>query len=450
MAVEAHRLTHGVGARWHAVRRRYKWWQLTMFVIGVVAAVSVTSALFFAVGNKPARVYTDAPPPPVDSPDFATALGSIVGAPVEHGGAIQILNNGDEFFPALMESIDQAQRTINFAVYIWSEGTVSDQLLRALEKKQREGVAVRVLLDGLGSIKVPDEDFEPLIAAGGKVQKFRAPKFGKLTRFHRRNHRRSIVIDGDVGFTGGMAVSDIWLGHAQDKEHWRDVMFKVTGPLARSLQTAFVDLWVNSSGELLIDPVHYPVSAPANAQGVERFVHLANSPSDDDQSLAYFYLLPIFAARESIYFAAPYYIPDSHLQEALVTKARGGLDVRLLLPGSHTDNWITRASAQARYQELLEAGVKVYEYEPTFMHAKYGVIDGKWSIIGSPNLNSRSRELDEENALGIYDEALGAQLKATFMKDLERATAIDLTEWRRRNPLQKFFETISRILDQQS
>ena len=287
--------------------------------------MSVTSALFFAVGNKPARVYTDAPPPSVDSPDFATALGAIVGAPVEHGGAIQILNNGDEFFPALLESIDQAQRTINFTVYIWSEGTVSDQLLRALEKKQREGVAVRVLLDGLGSIKVPDEDFEPLIAAGGKVQKFRTPKFGKLTRFHRRNHRRSIVIDGDVGFTGGMAVSDIWLGHAQDPEHWRDVMFKVTGPLARSLQTAFVDLWVSSSGELLIDPVHYPVAAPATAEGVERFVHLANSPSDDDQSLAYFYLLPIFAARESIYFAAPYYIPDSHLQEALVTRRAGAL-----------------------------------------------------------------------------------------------------------------------------
>lgn len=434
----------------HAVRRRYKWWQLALFVIGVIAFVSVMSALFFAVGNKPTRVYTDAPPPSVDSPDFATALGAIVGAPVEHGGSIQILNNGDEFVPALLESIGRAQRTINFTVYIWSKGTISDQVLRALEQKQRQGVAVRVLLDGLGSLKVPDEDFEPLIAAGGKVEKFRTPRFGKLTRFHRRTHRRSIVIDGEVGFTGGMAVSDVWLGHAQDPEHWRDIMFRVTGPMARSLQNAFVDLWVNSSGELLIDPVHYPLAAPAITEGVERFVHLANSPSDDDHSLAYFYLLPIFAARESIHLAAPYYIPDDHLQEALITKALGGLDVRLLLPGSHTDNWITRASAQARYQELLEAGVKVYEYEPTFMHAKYVVVDGKWSIIGSPNLNSRSRELDEENAMGIYDDALGAKLKATFIEDLGKSTQINLEEWRQRNPLQKFFETISRILDQQS
>jgi cardiolipin synthase len=443
-------MPHGFGARWHAVRRRYKWWQLTLFAIGVVAAVSVTSALFFAVGDEPARIYTDAMPPPVDSPDFATALGAIVGAPVEDGGTVTTLNNGDEFLPALIDAIDQAQRTINFSVYIWSDGEFSHAVLRALERKQRDGVAVRILLDGLGSIKVSDEQFKPLIAAGGLMRKFRTPKFGQLTRFHRRNHRRAIVIDGDVGFTGGMAVSDVWLGHAQDKEHWRDMMFKVTGPMARSLQTAFVDHWVSSSGELLVDPKSYPVPAPAKTPGVERFVHLVNSPADDDLSMGYFYLLPVLAARQTIYFAAPYYIPDKHLQSALIDKGRSGIDVRLLLPGHHIDNWIVRASAQARYQELLEAGVKIYEYQPTFMHAKYGVIDGKWVIIGSPNLNSRSRQLDEENALGIYDQPLAATLHAEFFKDLERAKPIDLEEWRRRNPLQKLFETASRILDQQS
>ena len=439
-----------MSGRWYAIRRRYKWWQLTLFVIGAITAVSVLSALFFAVGSQPSRIYTDAAPPPVDSPHFATALATIAGAPVEHGGTITTLNNGDEFVPALLEAIAKAERTINFAVYIWSEGTFSDQLIAALEKKQHEGVTVRVLLDGLGSIKVPDADFEALIAAGGKVEKFRAPRFGKLTRFHRRNHRRSIVIDGEIGFTGGMAVSDIWLGNAQDENHWRDIMFKVTGPLARSLQTAFVDLWVSSSGELLIDPKNYPVPAPAVTPGIERFVHLASSPADDDQSMAYFFLLPILAARDTIYLAAPYFIPDDHLQSALVAKAKSGVDVRLLLPGSHTDNWITRASAQARYQELLEAGAKLYEYQPTFMHAKYGIIDGKWAIIGSPNLNSRSRQLDEENALGIYDEAFGAGLNATFFDDLKRSELIDLEKWRRRNPLQKFFETISMTLDQQS
>ena len=418
--------------------------------MGVIAFVSVMSALFFAVGHKPSEVYTDSDVPAVSTNEFSTALATIVSAPVEHGGTITILNNGGEFLPALLESINGAERTINFSVYIWSSGEFSMQLLRALEKKQREGVKVRVLLDGLGSIKVPDDDFEALVAAGGKVQKFRAPRFGKLTRFHRRNHRRSIVIDGEVGFTGGMAVSDIWLGHAQDEEHWRDVMFKVTGPMARSLQTAFVDLWVSSSGELLINPENYPVSAPAIVPGVERFLHLATSPAADDQSMASFYLLPILAARQSIYLATPYFISDSYLQEALVAKARAGVDVRLLLPGAHTDTWIARASAQDRYQELLEGGAKIYEYAPTFMHAKYAVIDGQWSIIGSPNLNFRSRELDEENAFGIYDQPLGAQLQGMFMSDLKRAEPINPEEWRRRNPMQKLFETASRILDQQS
>jgi cardiolipin synthase A/B len=450
MAVDTQRFTRSVGSRWSRLRDRYEWWQITLFVIGVVALVSVLSGLFLAVGDQPSRIYADSDVPPVNSPHFATALATIAGAPVEHGGVISVLSNGDEFVPALLQTIGEAKRTINFSVYIWSSGEFSDAVLRALEKKQREGVQVRVLLDGLGSLKVPDEDFATLKAAGGKVQKFRTPKLGKLTRFHRRNHRRSIVIDGEVGFTGGMAVSDIWLGHAQDKEHWRDMMFKVSGPMARSLQSAFVDTWVSSSGELLIDPRNYPIPAPATAPGVERFVHLASSPADDDQSMAYFFLLPILAARHSIYLAAPYFIPDQHLLDALVQKARAGIDVRLLLPGANTDNWITRASAQARYQPLLEAGAKIYEYQPTFMHAKYGVIDGQWSIIGSPNLNSRSRELDEENALGVFDQPFGSQLQAIFFKDVERSEQMNLEQWRRRNPLQKLFETLSRVLDQQS
>lgn len=465
MAVEAHRrfgirtrkgarsrgsVLSGIGHRWHAIRARYKWWQLTLFAIGVIAATSVIGALFFAVGSQPARVYTDAEVPPVESPDFSTALATLVGAPVEKGGTITILNNGDGFLPALLQSINEAKRTINFSVYVWSSGAFSDSVLSALEKKQREGVTVRILLDGLGAMKSSEDDFEPLIAAGGKVQRYRTPKFGKLTRFHRRNHRRSIVMDGQVGFTGGMAVSDVWLGHAQDEEHWRDMMFKVTGPMARSLQAAFVDTWVSSSGEILVDPQNYPVPAPAVNGGVERFVHLPSSPADDDQAMAYFYLLPVLAARQSIYFAVPYFIPDKHLMKALSEKAQAGVDVRLLLPGRHTDNLIVRASAQARYQELMEAGVKIFEYQPTLLHSKFGVIDGQWSIVGSPNLNSRSRQLDEENAFGIFDRRFGEQLQATFATDLQKARQIHLDEWRGRNPLQKLFETASRILDQQS
>jgi cardiolipin synthase len=446
-------LVSAAGSRWNAVRERYTWWQITLFIVGVVSAVSVIGALFFAVGDKPSRIYTDREVPPVNSLEFSTALGGLIDAPIEHGGHITILNNGDEFFPDLLQSIRNAKHSINFSVYIWKNGEVSDAVLAALIERQTHGVKVRVLLDGLGAVAASGKDFEPLVKAGGVVQKFRTPKFGKLTRFHRRNHRRSIVIDGEVGYTGGMAVSDVWRGHAQDKDHWHDMMFKLTGPPARSLQAAFVDTWSSSSGELLVGPEIYPVSAGASSAsggGLERFIHLANSPADDDQSMAYFFLLPIFSARQSIRVTTPYYIPDKHLQNALVEKAKAGVDVTLLVPGPHTDNWVTRASGQARYQQLLEAGVKIYEYQPTFVHAKYVVIDGMWSIIGSPNLNFRSRQLDEENAFGVLDPALAAQLGAIFGKDLQKAKKIDIEQWRRRNPMQHMFETFSRVVDQQS
>jgi len=445
-------LVSEAGARWKIVRERYTWWQITLFIIGVLSAVSIVSALFFAVGDKPSRIYTDREVPSVNSLEFATALAAQVGAPVDHGGQIRILNNGDEFYPDLLQSIRNAKHSINFSVYIWKDGEVSDLVLPALIERQTHGVKVRVLLDGFGGASATDKNFEPLKKAGGMVQKFRAPKFGKLTRFHRRNHRRSIVIDGEVGYTGGMAVSDVWLGHAQDKDHWRDLMFKLTGPPARSLQSAFVDAWSSSSGELLVGPEIFPPVGASTAAvgGVERFIHLANSPADDDQSMAYFFLLPIFSARHTIHVTTPYFIPDKHLLNALVEKAKAGVDVTLLVPGPHTDNWIARASGQARYEALLEAGVEIYEYEPTFVHAKYAVIDGMWSIIGSPNLNFRSRQLDEENAFGVLDSAIAAQLGTIFERDLRKAKRIGLDQWLRRNPMQHMFETFSRVLDQQS
>jgi cardiolipin synthase len=439
-------------SKWHAVRERYKWWQIALFIVGVVSVISIVSALFLAVGDQPAKIVTEREVPPVDSREFATALAGLVDAPIEEGGSLAVLNNGDEFYPDLIQTFKNARHSINFSVYIWKDGKASDMVIPALVEAQRRGVQVRVLLDGLGAIAADDDAFKTLTDAGGKVQRFRTPKFGKLTRFHRRNHRRSIVVDGQVGYTGGMAVSDVWLGHAQDEDHWRDLMFKVTGPLARSLQSAFVDTWVSSSGELLVGPEIYPPASRSSGEdtGVQRFVHLANSPADDDQSMAYFFLLPIFGARESIHVTTPYFIPDNHLLNALVEKAKAGVDVTLLVPGPHTDNWITRASAQARYEPLLKAGAKIYEFQPTFVHAKYVVIDGKWSVVGSPNLNFRSRELDEENAFGILDVELGRQLNAIFARDLTRAKRITVDEWDRRNPMQHLFETLSQILDQQS
>lgn len=429
--------------------KAHPWWQTLLFVTGAIALLSVFGALFVGVGKAPRAIETTGPVPAVNTADFAAAMSHLVNAPLDSGGTIEVLNNGDGFLPALLESIEAASATINFLVFIWEDGEFSDQVLEALIRRQREGVEVRILLDGLGARRAPSGLFDELSNEGGRVERFRMPKFGALTRFHRRNHRRAIVMDGQVGFTGGMAVGDKWLGDARNPDEWRDVMFKLTGPLAHSLQAAFVHSWVSSTGEILVGPQFYPAPA-AEHSGVDRFIHHVHSPADDDQSMAYFYLVSILAARERAYVATPYFIPDEPFKTALKQQAQAGVDVRLLLPGKEIDNPFVRFSAQNHYDELMEAGVRIFEYRPTFMHGKFAVIDGQWSIVGSPNLNTRSRQLDEENAFGILDLDLGRRLEEDFLRDLPVSDELDLATWRRRGLFVRLMQFVSRALDQQS
>jgi cardiolipin synthase A/B len=429
--------------------RTHPWWQTALLIAGLVAVLSVFGALFVGFGRAPTEVQTTGPVPPVWSPGFAAAMTHLVNAPLDSGGTVEVLNNGAGFLPALLQSIDEAETTINFLVFIWEDGEFSDQVLRALIRRQREGVAVRVLLDGYGGRGARARLFTDLEEAGGRVERFRMPRFGQLTRVHRRNHRRAIIVDGEVGFTGGMAIGDKWLGDARHPDEWRDAMFRMTGPLAHSLQAAFVHSWVSSTGEILLGPEFYPAPA-AEHSGVRQFIHHVHSPADDDQSMAYFYLVSILAARERVYVATPYFIPDEPLKAALKDRARAGVDVRLLLPSEEIDNPFVRFSAQNHYDELIEAGVRIFEYQPTFMHNKFAVMDGQWSIIGSPNLNTRSRQLDEENAFGVLDEGLGRALEEDFLRDLGLSTEIQLEAWRQRGVWQRFMQFVSRALDEQS
>lgn len=423
------------------------WWETTVLIVGTVTVLMVIAVLVFGVNAKPRVVTLSGEIGAVDSPVFLSAVSRLVGAPVETGGTITPLNNGDEFFPALLARIRAARASINFSVFMWRDGEVSARVLEALIERQQHGVEVRVLLDGLASIGASDPRFDDLEEAGGRVATFRTPKLGSWTRLHRRNHRRAIVIDGEIGFTGGMAVKDTWLGHAQDGDHWRDLMFEITGPMAASLQSAFADVWAGTTGELLAGPKQYPPVAVAPAP---RFIHLVNSPADDDQSMAYFYLTAVLAARQRLAIATPYFIPDAPMMRALEDRARAGVSIRLLLPGPETDNPWGRLSTQRHYRRLMEAGVEIWEYQPTFLHSKFLVADGVWSIVGSPNLNSRSRQLDEENAFGILDRALAQRLGAIFDADLAKSKRIQPGEWRARNPLVRLFQWLAMITDQQS
>jgi cardiolipin synthase A/B len=412
---------------------RYPWWVRTFTVIGIMAVGGIILALFFAIGGGPPRLTTTANPP-VDSRDFLLAVSGTAGVPLLQGGSARLLNNGKEFFPALIRALHNARKSVNFTCYIWEKGEASDRVLAALVERARAGVGVRVLLDGFGGSRAPKDGMDALCAAGGKVETFRAPRLGKLTRFHKRNHRRAIVVDGAVGFTGGIAVGDKWLGDADSEEHWRDSMVEVTGPLAATLQSAFVDLWAGTVGELLVGPEFFPPphAAPPLGEPITLHVGIASSPVHEDRPLRLFFVQSFLAARQRLWVTTPYFVPDRATRQTVASRAKAGVDVRILMPGTHTDAELIRLASHSHYRELLEAGVRIYEYKPTMMHAKHVVVDGKWSIVGSANMDIRGNEINEENILGILDAEFGRQLEETFLRDLKSSEEIRLEAWRKR------------------
>jgi cardiolipin synthase A/B len=429
----------------------YPWWMKTLAGIGGLAVIGLIVTLFFSFGRRPSDIAIPYNPP-VESPDFLTGLAGVAGSPVRAGGTARLLNNGDAFFPALHAALSAATQSIHFAVYIWEEGKASDDVFAILVERARAGVKVRILLDGMGGLHAPEKDIKRLEEAGGTVKVFRAPRLGKLSRFHKRNHRRAIVIDGRVAFVGGMAVADKWLGNADREEHWRDSMVEVTGPLAATVQSAFVDNWAHVGGEILVGPAVFPeIPAPVAASGQHIALHtgLASSPSSENHPMRLVFLQSFSAARQKLYIANSYFVPDETIRKAVIGRARQGVDVRILLPGEKTDAKPIRQAGHKYFEQLLEAGVKIYEYQPTMMHAKTVVVDGKFSVIGSSNMDVRSKELNQENVLGVLDEGLARQIEETFLNDLKSARQIELAEWRKRGVVKKLTEKVCALFAEQ-
>lgn len=421
---------------------RWRWVLRFFAVVGVLAMGAATASLFTHLGRRPVTVRATERPP-VDSRAFLEGMAGAVSGPTGWGGTASLLVNGDEIFPALLSDIRAARRSVNFMVYIWEPGAASDRVLAALTERARAGVQVRVLLDGFGGMNAPDSTFAVLRAAGGRVGTFRPLRFGLLTRFHRRNDRRAIVIDGAVGFTGGAAVGDRWLGDGDRPEHWRDDLVRVTGSPARSLQAAFAHAWSGTTGEVLVGEAFYPPETPAAAGAATReaesdavsitgHVSVVSSPASEAHPLRKVFWLSFASARRRLWITNPYFVPDEHLRAVLKERARAGVDVRVLVPGEENDAPPIRWAAQRHYGDLLVAGVRIYEYQPTFLHAKTLVVDGVWSVVGSANLDVRSKELNEENVLGIQDRGFAAQLEQTFVADLRNAREVRLIEWRER------------------
>lgn len=420
---------------------------LVFAIIGVLAIVTAVVSLFFAIGRRPSSLCATETPA-IGDPDFMTALAGTVGARACRGGTIELLDNGVGFVPALIDAIDGARRSVNFMVYIWEPGELSTRICAALNSAAARGVEIRILMDGLGCMGVPSDALEGLTESGCDIDWFRRPRFGKLTRFHKRNHRRAIVIDGEIGFTGGAAVGDKWLGDARTPGEWRDIMVRVTGPIAGNLQSAFAELWAYCGGEILAGDAFYPAPNGTAKTGITH-VHVASSPSSEEHPLLLFFAFSFLAARERIWITTPYFVPDLATRTILADRARAGVDVRILLPNEHTDAKPIRWTAQHYYDELLSAGVRIFEYQPTMIHTKSVVADGLWGIVGSANMDIRSRELNEENVVGVLDDTFGRALERTFSADLERSREVRLEDWRRRGTGARLLERAAAVLEEQ-
>jgi cardiolipin synthase A/B len=291
--------------------------------------------------------------------------------------------------------------------------------------------------------------------AGGHVGVFRPLRFGKLLRFHRRNHRRAIVVDGRIAYTGGAAVGDKWVGNARNPDEWRDSMVRVSGCLAENLQSAFAELWAFTTGEVLTGDSFFPDDlaadddAPAAGGPPVRSLGVISSPSNEEHPLRLFFFLTFLGARERLWIASPYFVPDKHLREVVKRRARAGVDVRVLLPNELTDAKPIRRASHSYYSELMKAGVRIYEYQPAMMHAKTVVVDGTWAVVGSANMDIRSKELNEENVLGIFEPDFAQQLEQSFTHDLGDAIEIDRVKWRRRGVPARIIERICVLFAEQ-
>jgi cardiolipin synthase A/B len=420
------------------------WWALLLMLIGLVALLGVMGALFLPDWPSPDySIGFDADP---GSDGFAAGVATFLNDPLFRGGQATLLQNGDAFYPAMLQAIHDARDTINFETYIFEPDEIGQQFLDAFKERARAGVEVRLLIDGFGGMKLKRRYRDDLTKAGVKVHRFRPFGLRNLVRIYRREHRRATVIDGTIGFTGGAAISKKWKGNVTNKHEWRDSMTRVTGPLVAGIQSAFAENWVYCTGEVLAGPRFFPSVEPG--PGICG-VSVVSSPSDSLQTIRLLFWLSFSNARKRLWICNSYFIPDRRLRDAVVQRSQQGVDVRVLVPGNHTDAVPVQAAGQSYYEELLRAGVRIFEFEPAMMHAKTVVIDSAWSIVGSANMDERSMELNEENVLGIADHAFARSIEEGLLSDYGRSREIKLEEWRRRSIVRKAFERVAKALIEQ-
>ncbi|MEN3951480.1 phospholipase D-like domain-containing protein [Iodidimonas sp. SYSU 1G8] len=382
----------------------------------------------------------------VRDPQFMREMGTLLGPPVLGGMKVEDFQNGDEIFPAMLSAIRGARRTITFETFIYWSGDVGREFRDALVERARAGVKVHIMLDWVGSQKVSDKTVDMLREAGAEVEFYHPLKWYTLSRFNSRTHRKLLVIDGRIGFTGGVGVADQWRGSAQDPAHWRDMHFRIEGPVVAHIQAAFMDNWITTSGRVLQGEEYFPAEHVAGEVSGQMFM---SSPRGGGDSMQLMYLMSIAAAETSIDLAAAYFVPDSLTRQSLIEAVQRGVTVRVILPGKHIDEKTVRRASRADWGELLEAGVEIHVFEPTMFHCKMLIVDGHLVSVGSTNFDNRSFRLNDEANLNVYDEEFARRMTGVFEGDLKRCRQMSLDEWRRRPWSERLMDKAASLVSSQ-
>lgn len=398
-------------------------------VISMLAIISWVLIDLF--GPIPKYQLNNPPSADLNSREYLQQLEALAASRVEPHTHIEALPNGVNFYEAEINAIKAARQSVNWEAYIFAKGEIAKRIVDALTERARAGVEVNLNIDAIGSVSTPKKFFNDLRQAGGHVEWYHPLRWYNWPRANNRTHRELIVIDGKVGFLGGAGVADHWWHGAKKDAPWRDTMFRITGDTVRSLQSTFVENWLESSGQILIGPKYFV--SEDNTDGAQAMV-VDSSPSQGGSTRARILFQTLIAsAHKDLKITTPYFLPDESLSKEIVRAIQERhVHVQILLPGKHSDHSMTRSSSRGTYGDLLRAGAEIYEYQPAMIHAKIMIVDGLWCVVGSTNMDHRSFGWNDEVNLAVVDPALAAKLSANFDDDLKKSRRETLEDWEHR------------------
>lgn len=362
----------------------------------------------------------------IEDAQFKRSIGTLLGPPILEGNKVEVLLNGDEIFPAMLSAIHSAKKTITFETFIYWSESIGEEFADALIERAKAGVKIHILLDWIGSRKMETRFIDEMRAAGIQVVRYHKPEWQHITRLNNRTHRKLLIIDGKVGFTGGVGIADQWRGHAQDVDHWRDTHFRVEGPTVAQMQAVFLDNWTKSTGQILHGHDYFPPLGFAGAQDAQMF---SSSPSGGSDSMHLMYLLAITSATKSIYLSSSYFLPDELTIRALVAAVKRGVKIKIIVPNKNIDTELVRQASRAQWGPLLQNGIEIYEYQPTMFHCKVLIVDGLLVSVGSTNFDIRSFRINDEANLNVMDASFARQQEKIFQDDLHHSKKISFTQW---------------------